>query len=77
VLGLMMAFDMGGPVNKVAYTFATTGLAAGLEIAASGTAVGEITQFKVMAIVMAAASVLLVSLTFSSALPRLSVATRA
>jgi PTS system fructose-specific IIC component len=57
VLGLMMAFDMGGPVNKVAYTFATTGLAAGLEIAASGTAVGEITQFKVMAIVMAAGMV--------------------
>ena len=27
VLGLMMAFDMGGPVNKVAYVFATTGLA--------------------------------------------------
>jgi PTS system fructose-specific IIC component len=57
VLGLMMAFDMGGPVNKVAYTFATTGLAAGLELAASGTAVGEITQFKVMAIVMAAGMV--------------------
>ena len=57
VLGLMMAFDMGGPVNKVAYTFATTGLAAGLELAAAGTAVGEITQFKVMAIVMAAGMV--------------------
>jgi PTS system fructose-specific IIC component len=28
VLGLMMCFDLGGPVNKVAYTFATTGLAA-------------------------------------------------
>ena len=27
VLGLMMAFDMGGPLNKVAYAFATTGLA--------------------------------------------------
>jgi PTS system fructose-specific IIC component len=27
VLGLMMAFDMGGPVNKAAYVFATTGLA--------------------------------------------------
>jgi PTS system fructose-specific IIC component len=57
VLGLMMAFDMGGPVNKVAYTFATTGLAAGLELAASGTAVGDITQFKIMAIVMAAGMV--------------------
>lgn len=27
ILGLMMAFDMGGPVNKAAYAFATTGLA--------------------------------------------------
>ncbi|PJI94856.1 PTS fructose transporter subunit IIC [Luteimicrobium subarcticum] len=26
VLGLMMCFDLGGPVNKVAYVFATTGL---------------------------------------------------
>ena len=29
VLGLMMAFDMGGPVNKVAYTFGIAGLSAG------------------------------------------------
>lgn len=29
LLGLMMAFDMGGPVNKVAYTFAVAGLASG------------------------------------------------
>ncbi len=28
ILGLMMCFDLGGPVNKVAYVFATTGLAA-------------------------------------------------
>lgn len=27
VLGLMMGFDLGGPVNKTAYTFATAGLA--------------------------------------------------
>ncbi|MEY4263010.1 MAG: hypothetical protein RLY88_718, partial [Actinomycetota bacterium] len=47
ILGLMMAFDMGGPVNKVAYTFAVTGLAAA---GAATTAV----QFQVMAIVMAA-----------------------
>jgi PTS system fructose-specific IIC component len=26
ILGLMMAFDMGGPLNKVAYTFAAAGL---------------------------------------------------
>ena len=28
VLGLMMAFDMGGPLNKMAYVFATAGLGA-------------------------------------------------
>jgi len=48
VLGLMMAFDMGGPVNKVAYTFAVTGLSA---VAADVTSAP---QFTVMAIVMAA-----------------------
>jgi len=47
VLGLMMAFDMGGPVNKVAYTFAVTGLAG--VTAASGD-----TRLVIMAIVMAA-----------------------
>lgn len=29
LLGLMMAFDMGGPVNKVAYTFGVASLASG------------------------------------------------
>ena len=47
IVGLMMAFDMGGPVNKVAYTFATTGLAA------AGAAT-DAPQLKVMAAVMAA-----------------------
>jgi len=49
ILGLMMAFDMGGPVNKVAYGFATTGLAAAL-------AANDPTNkgFVIMAIVMAA-----------------------
>jgi PTS system fructose-specific IIC component len=28
VLGLMMAFDMGGPINKVAYTFGSAGIIA-------------------------------------------------
>jgi PTS system fructose-specific IIC component len=28
ILGLMMCFDLGGPVNKAAYLFATTGLTA-------------------------------------------------
>jgi len=49
VLGLMMAFDMGGPVNKVAYGFATTGLAAAL--AANNP---QDKGFVIMAIVMAA-----------------------
>jgi PTS system fructose-specific IIC component len=40
LLGCMMAFDMGGPVNKVAYTFGLAGLASG--------------NLKVMAAVMAA-----------------------
>jgi fructose PTS system EIIBC or EIIC component len=48
VLGLMMAFDMGGPVNKVAYTFATGGLA---NVAAGASSAKEWT---VMAAVMAA-----------------------
>ena len=30
VLGLMMAFDMGGPVNKAAYVFSTTLIASGV-----------------------------------------------
>ncbi len=47
ILGLMMAFDMGGPVNKVAYTFAVTGLA-------SAGAAASATEFQIMAIVMAA-----------------------
>ena len=47
IIGLMMAFDMGGPVNKVAYTFGVTGLAA------AGAATSA-PQFQVMAIVMAA-----------------------
>ena len=48
VLGLMMAFDMGGPVNKVAYAFATAGLGAAATVA------GHDNRFVVMAMVMAA-----------------------
>jgi PTS system fructose-specific IIC component len=48
VLGLMMAFDMGGPVNKVAYTFAAGGLS---NVAAGATDAKELV---VMAAVMAA-----------------------
>ncbi|MBY5164424.1 PTS fructose transporter subunit IIABC [Salsipaludibacter albus] len=49
VLGLMMAFDMGGPVNKAAYTFA----AAGLGAAATATG-GDSGPLVIMAAVMAA-----------------------
>ena len=51
VLGLMMAFDMGGPLNKVAYAFAT----AGLGTAAAAT--GDAPELKVMAAVMLAGMV--------------------
>ncbi|WP_436495411.1 PTS fructose transporter subunit IIC [Actinokineospora sp. HUAS TT18] len=37
LLGAMMAFDMGGPVNKVAYTFAVGTLASGTPSAAMAT----------------------------------------
>jgi PTS system fructose-specific IIC component len=49
LLGLMMAFDLGGPLNKVAYVFATTGLQ---QVLANPTT--DATQFKIMAAVMAA-----------------------
>jgi PTS system fructose-specific IIC component len=48
LLGLMMCFDLGGPVNKVAYTFATAGIAVSDP---SGSAM------KIMAAVMAAGMV--------------------
>ncbi|MDP3891820.1 fructose-specific PTS transporter subunit EIIC [Nocardioides sp.] len=51
VLGLMMAFDMGGPLNKVAYGFATTGLGA------AATATGAAPELKIMAAVMLAGMV--------------------
>jgi PTS system fructose-specific IIC component len=46
ILGLMMAFDLGGPVNKAAYAFATAGLA-----------VDNPASLKIMAAVMAAGMV--------------------
>jgi fructose PTS system EIIBC or EIIC component len=51
VLGLMMAFDMGGPLNKTAYLFATTGLSA------AATATGADPRLKIMATVMLAGMV--------------------
>ena len=50
IVGAMMGFDLGGPVNKVAYTFGTTGLAA------AGTAT-DAPQLRIMAAVMAAGMV--------------------
>jgi PTS system fructose-specific IIC component len=49
ILGLMMCFDLGGPVNKVAYAFAVAGLAAAT---AENT-----TPYLIMAAVMAAGMV--------------------
>jgi len=46
ILGLMMSFDLGGPVNKAAYTFATAGLAA-----------QTMAAYEIMAAVMAAGMV--------------------
>jgi PTS system fructose-specific IIC component len=63
ILGLMMAFDMGGPVNKVAYTFAMTGLATAA--AATGN-----TNLKVMAAVMAAGMVPPLGLALATTLRR-------
>ncbi|PZF10254.1 PTS lactose transporter subunit IIC [Curtobacterium sp. MCPF17_011] len=49
ILGLMMAFDLGGPVNKVAYAFAVAGLGAG--------SASNVVPFEIMAAVMAAGMV--------------------
>lgn len=46
ILGLMMCFDLGGPVNKAAYTFATAGLS-----------VTDMASLRIMAAVMAAGMV--------------------
>jgi PTS system fructose-specific IIC component len=50
ILGLMMAFDMGGPVNKVAYFFGVASLTTSLET-------GTDTGLQIMAAVMAAGMV--------------------
>jgi len=65
ILGLMMAFDMGGPLNKTAYAFATTGLAA------VGT-VQDAPELKIMAAVMLAGMVPPIALALATVLrPRL------
>ena len=59
ILGLMMAFDMGGPLNKVAYTFAATGVGG----AALAT---DAPQLKIMAAVMLAGMVPPLALAFAT-----------
>ena len=46
ILGLMMCFDLGGPVNKAAYAFATAGLV-----------ITDVASLRIMAAVMAAGMV--------------------
>ncbi|GGO87423.1 PTS lactose transporter subunit IIC [Nocardioides phosphati] len=50
ILGLMMAFDMGGPLNKVAYAFAATGIGA-------ASLASDAPELKIMAAVMLAGMV--------------------
>ncbi len=51
ILGLMMAFDMGGPINKVAYSFAAAGVGSAASLAQNAP------QLKIMAAVMLAGMV--------------------
>ncbi len=62
ILGLMMAFDMGGPLNKVAYSFAVAGL--GTAAAASSGA----PELKIMAAVMLAGMVPPIALALATVL---------
>ncbi|HET8602935.1 MAG TPA: fructose-specific PTS transporter subunit EIIC [Marmoricola sp.] len=62
VLGLMMAFDMGGPLNKTAYGFATAGLAT------AATATGNAPQLEIMAAVMLAGMVPPIALALATVL---------
>ena len=65
ILGLMMAFDMGGPLNKVAYSFAAVGV---------GTAslASDAPELKIMASVMLAGMVPPIALALATVLrPRL------
>ncbi|GGG08175.1 PTS lactose transporter subunit IIC [Rhodococcoides trifolii] len=57
ILGLMMCFDLGGPVNKAAYAFATAGLS-----------VDNTASLKIMAAVMAAGMVPPLAMALSSTL---------
>lgn len=57
ILGLMMCFDLGGPVNKAAYLFATAGLSTGDEA-----------SMQIMAAVMAAGMVPPIALSIATLL---------
>jgi PTS system fructose-specific IIC component len=57
ILGLMMCFDLGGPVNKAAYLFATAGLAAQTQA-----------SWEIMAAVMAAGMVPPLAMALSTAM---------
>jgi PTS system fructose-specific IIC component len=64
ILGVMMAVDLGGPVNKVAYSFAVAGLAAG--------SVENPVPWEIMATVMAAGMVPPLAMALATALrPRI------
>ncbi|MFT3662634.1 MAG: fructose-specific PTS transporter subunit EIIC [Gordonia sp. (in: high G+C Gram-positive bacteria)] len=66
LLGLMMCFDLGGPVNKAAYSFAALGV---------GTAGAGLAQYEIMAAVMAAGMVPPLALALASTVLRPSVFT--
>jgi PTS system fructose-specific IIC component len=62
VLGLMMAFDMGGPLNKVAYSFAAAGVGAAASAAANDP------RLEIMAAVMLAGMVPPIALALATVL---------
>ncbi|MCY0904128.1 PTS fructose transporter subunit IIABC [Arthrobacter sp. H14-L1] len=62
ILGLMMCFDLGGPVNKVAYSFAVAGLGAG--------SVTNQAPWQIMATVMAAGMVPPLAMALATALDK-------
>ncbi len=62
VLGLMMCFDLGGPVNKAAYVFAVTGLSTAGALDAGSS------QAKIMAAVMLAGMVPPIAMALSTVL---------
>ncbi len=62
ILGLMMAIDLGGPINKVAYSFAVAGLGAG--------AIANQAPWEIMAAVMAAGMVPPLAMALATVLDR-------